>query len=243
MEVSSYCEVHKREKNKHPKPFEDGEFFYSCPECFSELEEQERLEEEKRLAREKQENINNRLNNAMLAPRFKEKTFENYIVENKGQEKVVRVARWFLDNMNTSTGLILIGQPGTGKNHIVSAIITEAIEKHNKTALFTETLKIVRAIKESWRKNDEAESQVIKSFIEPDILAIDEIGVQFGSDTERMYLTEIINDRYNHQKPTILMGNVLVSDLGDIVGERAVDRFRENGKLVVLDWDSYRIKP
>ena len=144
--------------------------------------------------------------------------------------------------MTESTGLILIGNPGTGKNHLAAAIITEAIETHNKTALFTETLKIIRAIKESWRRDGETESKVIESFISPDILAIDEIGVQFGSETERMYLTEIINDRYNHQKPTILMGNVDVDKLSEIIGERPLDRFREGGKLIVFDWDSHRAK-
>ena len=241
MEISSYCSIHKREKDQCEKPFGTG-FYYNCPECGKDEERKEREELEQGAAKEKQRAINLHLRNAMLAPRFKDKTFDNYIAESASQKKAIETAKWFLDNMAESTGLILMGNPGTGKNHLTSAIITEAIEKHNKTALFTETLKIIRAIKESWRRDGETESKVIESFITPDILAIDEIGVQFGSETERMYLTEIINDRYNHQKPTILMGNVDVDILSEIIGERPLDRFREGGKLIVFDWESHRAK-
>lgn len=241
MEVSSYCPKHKREKDKCEKPFGTGHY-YNCPECAGDQEKAEKEDNEQREVKERQRVINLHLKNAMLAPRFKNKTFDNYITESTNQKKAVETAKWFLDNMTESTGLILIGNSGTGKNHLASAIITEAIEKHNKTALFTETLKIIRAIKESWRRDGETESKVIESFITPDILAIDEIGVQFGSETERMYLTEIINDRYNHQKPTILMGNVDVDKLSEIIGERPLDRFREGGKLIVFDWQSHRAK-
>jgi DNA replication protein DnaC len=238
-EHSSYCAKHKREKDEVEKPFGTG-FFYHCPECGEEQEAEVKEQEEKRIAQENQEKINRMLRNAMLAPRFKDKTFDNYKAESEDQKKAVRTARWFLDNLDNTTGLILIGNPGTGKNHLASAIITEAIKNHNKTALFMETLKIVRAIKESWRRDGETESKVMEGFVLSDILVVDEIGVQFGSETERMYLTEIINDRYNHLKPTILIGNVDVEGLSKIIGDRPLDRFREGGKLIMFGWESYR---
>ena len=240
--MEDYCNKHEKKKEKLDLQF-NGNDIYRCVECYREYEAKEEERELQEESERKQRQINRRIDNAMLSPRFKDKTFDNYNTELDSQKKAVETAKWFLDNMDNSTGLILIGNPGTGKNHLVTALINEAIKNHNKTALFTETLKIIRAIKESWRKDGEAESQVIKSFVIPDILAIDEIGVQFGSETERMYLTEIINDRYNNKRPTILMGNVKVSDLGEIIGERPLDRFREGGKVIKLDGESYRGKP
>lgn len=239
MGVSEYCETHGVEKEHIA--FGQKEFWH-CHECGVEQGKEEQLALYRESTKKDQSLINKRLDNAMILPRFKSKTLDNFIATLEGQKKAKGVSVWFLDNLENVTGLIFLGSPGTGKNHLATGIIKSAIEEYDKTALITETIKIIRAIKESWRKDGDTESQVIKSFIDPDILVIDEVGVQFGSDTERMYLTEIINDRYNHKKPTILLSNLNKNGLTEIIGERALDRFREGGKLFVFDWESYRSK-
>ena len=211
-----------------------------CPECAKEIPVDE-IDKAKKKAKT-QEEINKALDNAMLAPRFREKTLANYIAISPGQKNALSSAQWFIENWKQSAGMILIGKTGTGKNHIAAGIVN-AMVAQGCSALCTEPIKIVRAIKESWRKdNDQTESEVMKLFLKPDLLVIDEIGVQFGSDTERMYLTEIINDRYNAIRPTIVCGNVTISELEQTIGMRAVDRLRDGGKVVVFDWESYRGK-
>ena len=241
--MEQFCKIHNIKKKELKLPdYLGGQTIVGCPECGGEQEKKLQDEEKSKKIREEQDRINKNMKNAMIAPRFAERTFDNFIAESDHQKRAVRSSKWLLKNMENSTGLIMVGNPGTGKNHLASAIITEAVKEHNKTALFTEALKIIRAIKESWRDKDKKESEVLKSFVLPDILAIDEIGVQFGSETERMFLTEIINDRYNHKKPTILIGNLQLDELSGIIGERPLDRFREGGKVVVFDWESYRKK-
>lgn len=213
-----------------------------CPQCTIEIEAEQKTEKERKDAYVRQAAINSRLHNAMIAPRFKDKTFENYRPESDGQKKAVETCEWFLENWDKSVGLIFIGGPGTGKNHLACALIKKFVAENVKAALMTEAIKIIRTIKESWRKDGETETQAIKRFIEPDLLVIDELGVQFGSDTEKMYLTEIINDRYNYMKPTILIGNLTPDEIKQIIGERAFDRFREGGKVVVFNWQSHRGK-
>lgn len=216
----------------------------SCPECKKEMEvkslEKERIEREKEL-KLRQEKINEELQNSMLAPRFWTKNIENYETTKEGQLKALNTAKWFTKNFETCVGLILTGNTGTGKNHLASGIVQKVIHKGN-TVLFTEAIKIIRAIKESWKKENESETQVIKKFISPDLLVIDEVGVQFGTSTEAMFLTEIINDRYNWLRPTILIGNITIKELEKLIGFRAVDRFREGGRVIVFDWESYRKK-
>ena len=48
---------------------------------------------------------------------------------------------------------------------------------------------------------------MVAGFIRPDLLILDEVGVQFGSETEKMILFEIINGRYEQLKPTIVISN------------------------------------
>ena len=75
----------------------------------------------------------------------------------------------------------------------------------------------------------------------PDLLILDEVGVQFGSDAEKLILFEIINTRYQDMKPTILISNLTLVELGKYIGERVVDRMREGGGAILsFDWDSYR---
>lgn len=216
--------------------------YHFCPKCAKD----QTAQEIRNKARIQQGRINRGISNSMLSSRFRSKTFDNYIVENSRQIKVVEEIKKFIENFEACVGIILIGKNGTGKNHLASAIVNEIIRKQGKTALITKAIKIVRKIKESWKREDEYESTIVNSFVTPDLLVIDELGVQYCSDTEKMYLTEIIDDRYEEHNPTILSGNVTIEELETIVGERAIDRFREKNykgdSVIVFDWESYRGK-
>jgi DNA replication protein DnaC len=212
-----------------------------CPECAD--ERMKGLSDKKKeiQTQNMQSLIDKAIDNSMLSPRFRTKNLDNYEASTKGQISAIQAARWFLENWKEITGLLIIGNPGTGKNHIDAGIVNEFLKIPGRTALVTEAMKVIRSIKETWRKKDgPTETEVIKSYLLPDLLVIDEIGVQFESDTEKLYLTEIINDRYNWLKPTIISGNVTIPDLERIIGERVIDRFREGGRVIVCDWKSYR---
>lgn len=173
---------------------------------------------------------------------FKDKTFDDYRADGARQKEIFGYISAYVDKIGTSTGLIFIGKPGTGKNHLATSLIKAAIVAGiNKCQIITAS-KIIRTIKESWGRKDLNESEILDKFINLDLLIIDEIGMQFGSDTEKLYLSEIINDRYEKIKTTILIGNVTMEQLEKQVGERIIDRFREGGKVLVFDWESHRGK-
>lgn len=236
------CPIHfcKKEHYEIKMPF-TGEVVAKsyCSKCGDDIDRQS-IERQRRIEQDK---INTLLENAMLAPRFKDKTFENFEFYGTDEERslqrvAIEKAMWFVENHNKSTGLLLLGKTGNGKNHIASAIVKKLIEQ-GKSALMTEALKIVRTIKDSWRKEG-SETDAIHCFIEPYLLVIDETGVQYGSETEKMYLTEIVNDRYAWLKPTIICGNLTMPELINVIGERAVERFKEDGRVIVFNWPSYR---
>ena len=229
--VDSKCVIHKINKI-----LVAGTPVVYCPEC---VVEEQSYSYEERKQKTRQEFINKRLHNSMMSPRFITKRLDNYKADNDGQKKALEMSRWFIDNLKESPGMIFIGCPGTGKNHLACGIIHEIIERGN-TALITTAMKIIRSIKDSWVDRTVKEGDILKLYIKPDLLVIDEVGVQFGSDTEKLYISEIINDRYEAVKPTILMGNISIKELIDELGDRPIDRFREGGKIVKFDWDSFR---
>jgi DNA replication protein DnaC len=74
-------------------------------------------------------------------------------------------------------------------------------------------------------------------------LIIDEVGMQFGSDTEKMIIFDIIDGRYNNMLPTILISNLELSEVKELIGDRSIDRLREDGGVVVaMKWASNRGK-
>ncbi|NHX33749.1 ATP-binding protein, partial [Escherichia coli] len=82
---------------------------------------------------------------------------------------------------------------------------------------------------------------VIRIYTNPDLLIIDEVGVQFGSEAEKLILFEIINTRYERMKPTILISNQTREELGAFIGERVIDRMSDGGGCTLaFTWDSYR---
>lgn len=217
--------------------------FLPCGECQEQKEYEEAERRRVRLLQAK-----NTLESIKLGRRYHGKTFDEFQPVQKDAERVSnlcrRYAETFQDRLTNGDSLLMVGNPGTGKN-LLAACICNAIALDGFSALHTTAIKVVRKIKDSW--NSKAEEQgIIDEFAKPDLLVIDEVGVQFGSKTEILLLTEVINERYEHMKPSIIISNLPMKDakgedLEKYLGIRAIDRFYE-GKSAVLEftWDSYR---
>lgn len=119
------------------------------------------------------------------------------------------------------------------------------------TAMFARMIDLARSVRETYepvwdneggqRKRKLTEREVIERFSLPDILIIDEVGHQHGTDFERMILFEVINARYEECRPVILITNLTLDELKQYLDSRAEDRLREGGgRAVVFDWESYR---
>ena len=80
----------------------------------------------------------------------------------------------------------------------------------------------------------------MEKYCYPGLLIIDEIGVQYGTDSERNILFEVINDRYEDMLPTIMISNLPLNELAPLLGERVVDRMLEGGAVLSFNWPSYR---
>lgn len=182
--------------------------------------------------------------------RFLSRGFDDYQVDpaNKAQAQALktcqRYAETFRDRREAGDSLILTGSPGTGKNHLAAAICKAVIDM-GLSALHTTALRLVREVKQTWGRNAGlSEAEAIEGFISPDLLVIDEVGCQFGSQAEQIVLMEVINSRYADMRPTVLLSNLPVGELKGILGPQVVDRFYE-GKSVVLEmfWPSHRQRP
>lgn len=189
------------------------------------------------------------LEDSMLQRRFVDKTFENFFLYGEHQdrqEKILAYTRSFADDFarhrETGTWLLFVGNTGTGKGHLCAAIINRIIQA-GWSALFTKTPRLLREIKETFNRDAEVtQSEILRRMGELDLLVIDEVGVQFGTDTERMILYEVLDLRYEAMLPVILTSNVRnLKTLEKLLGERIIDRlFEGESRILFFDWESYR---
>lgn len=219
-----------------------------CPGCLS--DELIRLQGEKIRNDEaaRKRNIDLLLDGLSIPARFENCTLQNYEPVNDDAKRALKVcqayaSRW-PERLQKGGGLVMCGKPGTGKNHLALAIARHAITEHQSSAVFTTALKIAREYKSTWSKgSNRTEDEVIRYFTKPDLLIIDEVGVQFGSDAEKLIMFEIINTRYERMKPTILISNQTREELAAFIGERVLDRMSDGGGCTLsFTWDSYRSK-
>lgn len=198
-----------------------------CPYCFA----KDRTERE--------------LNRALIPPRFKNKSLENFIATQSWQQEAKKKIQNYIDNLddNLASGrnVILIGSVGTGKTHLSIALLKAVIE-NGGVGTFLTASDLFLNIRDTWARHSEISTlERIQQFVDLDILVIDEIGVQRGTDNEREILFSIINSRYNNLKPTVLLSNLSLKEVRDYIGERTFDRLKEDGGyLIVLNGESYR---
>lgn len=191
------------------------------------------------------DNVDRILGGIRLGKRYQGMCFDDYRPVCPEAERVKACcqvyAEKFADRLAGCDNLLLLGNPGTGKNMLAAAICNR-IAQDGFQALHTTAMKLVRRICEAWNsRSDENEQDVIDSFAVPDLLVVDEVGQQFGSRKEELLLFEALNGRYEEERPTVVISNLSLAEIEQFLGARVLDRFCE-GKSAVLEftWDSYR---
>lgn len=216
-----------------------------CPGCRAEYEAARAAEEAAKAKREEAARWQRRLGFAGIPERFQDRHLSRYVANNAGQASALAFATEYAREFDTVSAsgrsAVLVGKPGTGKTHLAVGIALAVMERGH-TALFTTAMRALRRVKETWgRAAAETERQAIEALVFPDLLILDEVGVQFGSDTEKLILFDVLNERYEQRKPTLLLSNLTAPEVRDYLGERIFDRLREDGgRVVVFDWQSHR---
>lgn len=244
------CPIHEVTYEAKTVLFGAREVTDPCPKCMEEQQakakDEAQAEQRAQAAQLLQRQVERRFQMSALPPRYLTRTFDNYRAETEGQQKALVVTQRYAENfdhcMETGAGMILAGRPGTGKTHLACAIANDLIQQ-GRTALFITVASLLRKIRETYgnREGGKTEQQVFNELRQIDLLIVDEVGVQRGTESEEHLLFEVLNERNAYYRPTILISNLNAKDMTAYVGERSMDRMREGGgKFVAFDWESYR---
>ena len=214
-----------------------------CPACEDEVRSQrEAAEEAARMAR-RREHLAELLQATAIPARFIGRTFECFAAPTSAHQHALAVCRdyaeQFDDFARRGHGLILSGLPGTGKSHLAASILQALIQR--RQVRYPTCMDMIRAIRETWRRDSErTESQVLGALQRLDLLVIDELGMQYGTEGEQTILFDVLDRRYRDVRPTIVLTNQDQRGLREFVGDRTFDRLVEVSRWVPFDWPSYR---
>ena len=230
-----------------------SDLWSGCPACADESDtkalsaarELRRKEHEEWTARKEREEWQRRLRDCGIPERFRDRTLDSFVVDSEKKKAALDFCREYAENFEANPGkcAILVGTPGTGKTHLAVGIGIELMNRKG-SVLFVTAIRALRRIKDSWSKGSTiTESEAVDSLVWPQLLILDEVGVQFGSDAEKILLFDVLNERYEKRKSTIIISNLTMPEVKEYLGERIFDRMREDGgKSIAFDWKSHRVK-
>ena len=166
-------------------------------------------------------------------------TFDNYEVTTDAQKEILNECKRYAAAPKGRV-LILIGNAGTGKDHIASAIARTfqgTIYAANEIDLLMKYNDI------TFQKNEKA---AIDFFGSVGLLVIRDVGVKEHRENAKATITNVMDRRYNTMKPTIITTNAQPAELKNVFDMRIIDRLREvsfrhnKRPYLLFDWQTYR---
>jgi DNA replication protein DnaC len=193
-----------------------------------------------------------------LPLQFIDKEFSRFEPRSASQMKALGRASRFVDEFvpraNGMRALLFSGRPGTGKTHLLSAILRTLALRKGVRGRYEEFFLLLSDIKDGFSRGIGA-----REWLEPlrsvEVLAIDEIGKGGKNrEFEQGVLDEIISVRYNAGRPTLLATNYprsgaawkfavegeVPETLEQRVGARIYSRLHELCDFIDIEGPDYR---
>lgn len=222
-----------------------GKIWSRCPECETLRREKDQAAADAREREERRQRWERKLGTSGIPERFKTRTIANFVADSDGKRRAKSFAEAYADNFSSDAlisgkSAVFVGKPGTGKTHLAVGIGIEAMAE-GYSVLFCTVMRAIRRVKDTWGSRELSESSAIAALVEPDLLILDEVGVQFGSETEKLIMFDVLNERYEKRKPCILLSNLSTEEVFAFLGERVLDRLKEDaGEVITFNWESHR---
>lgn len=203
-----------------------------CPECFKLKQAQKAIEEEKAMQEKAQKSRMERIKETRMPLEYQTKDFATFFQDTESQREAFNMAERFVNGWEKAKaggyGLLFLGGCGTGKTHLACAIMLELMERYLFVyPRYYKVSEIFSAVRSTYQTGVITnEEEMLKFFSSIQLLVIDEVGIQKGSEAEKRILFSILDNRVTSNKPTILMSNLGPKALAELLGDRLYDRVR-----------------
>jgi DNA replication protein DnaC len=184
------------------------DYFYPC-ECV-EIKENQKLKNHRKFASVPQLYADADFSN------FQIKIYQN-VPSLERATVALRDAKAFVQNFDKfdekGLGLFIYSEArGSGKTRLASSIANELMKKDVRVR-YESANKILSEIQKAWTDSGVSENAILKNYIEPRVLIIDDFGARSGKDWMDEKFLMIIDARYQSNKVTIFTSNYDVERL------------------------------
>jgi DNA replication protein DnaC len=202
---------------------------------------------------------------ASIPARHATSTRASFVPSSQHQTAVLgAVSRWLATwQPGSERGLILYGDVGRGKTHLLVAMLRELVLVRGTAVRFVEFSHLLADLKAGFDAGRGA-AALLDPLVAVEVLAIDELGKGRHTEFESMVVDELVSRRYNAMRPILATTNFLPHSgtgravvgaaeaglgmaappsLVDRVGERVFSRLRETCDFVEVKGEDYRAQP
>ena len=175
-----------------------------------------------------------------------EKTFENFEVGPENERIVIGAKNYvkrFPEMLQNNTGLVFMGDVGTGKSHLAAAITNALFDKGYRVR-FTS----LRNLTDEYMTtgfDDQDRRSYMELIGKYDLLVLDDFGAERKTEFSQETSFRIIDKRIRAKKPMILTTNKTATEMvqAEAMGDRRImDRIIASCPMVVFKGESYRRK-
>jgi DNA replication protein DnaC len=139
--------------------------------------------------------------------------------------------------------ILFTGPPGVGKSHLAQALGHQAA-KMGHVVLYRSIFDTVGELNQAEALNEN--DRVLRRYLRPDLLIIDDMGLKKLPKQSGEYLFEIIMRRYE-LRSTIMTSNRPLDEWGKLIGDvptatAILDRFLSRADIIQITGKSYRLR-
>ena len=165
-----------------------------------------------------------------IPPKFQHASFDNFVlppdnpIAHAALGQVLIYVKGYARQfpVTDKPGLLLVGDvTGTGKTHLAVAAFRAILAK-GFAGVFFDFSNLLDRIRKSYDvASGITDREAYRTALDAEVLLLDDLGSQRGTEWVQDTVTSLITYRYNHQKPLIATTNMPDPDAGSNVVERS----------------------
>lgn len=181
-----------------------------------------------------------------IGTRYERCAFDNFDAQTPEQRKVLAAVMQYATDLDArlkaGQGLVLFGPSGTGKDHLMVALMRKLVLELRKSVRWLNGVSLFAMFRDAMDSKDSEES-LVRRLAAPHVLVLSDPQPAMGTLTayQSQVLFQVVDERYRSKAPTwVTMNAASGAEAEAKIGVATVDRLRDGALTLFCNWPSYR---